>query len=165
MKFATLTLSFILICNVAAAADDPSTVCARRVAGDPQFSALAQKLPLDLHMPSFQMLADDSFPTPAERTSLGRWMTAEKACIKQGDTYRRSHYPHELIALAADAEARVAAVAIALYNKQIQYGTANQDLLAIYGDVTAQYEAIVTRLNAEHTTRPPAAPAAVPAPQ
>lgn len=165
MKLATLALSFILICDVAIAADDPSTVCAKRIAADPQFSALAQKLPLDLHMPTFQMLADDSYPTPVERKSLGQWMTAEKACIKQGDAYRHSRYPHELIALATDAQARVTAVAVALYKDQIQYGTANQDLLAIYGDVTAQYETIVQRLNAQHTAHPPAVPAPVPAPQ
>lgn len=164
MKLAIFALSFILVCDMAVAADDPSSVCSKRIAADPKFSALAQKVPLDLHMPTLEMLADGSYPTPADRKSIGQWMAAEKSCIKQGDTYRHSHYPHELIALAANAEARITAVALALYNDQIQYGTANQELLAIYGDVTAQYDAIVERLNAEHAAHPPAAPAA-PAPQ
>ena len=54
--------------NVAA---DPYMKCISDLSADPQFAGLSKKLPLtDINTVTFAILADESYPTPAERKDI-----------------------------------------------------------------------------------------------
>lgn len=128
----------------ARAADlDPTRACSVALASDPRFAAIRQKLPLDFRPPNFPMLMDPSFPNSTERRQILAWAQAEKSCLRSGAAYRRKRYPAPFLALAAETQSRVNDVAEALAKGAIPYGTANQDLLVIYGDVSSRYAALL----------------------
>jgi hypothetical protein len=148
MRF--LILSIVLVSANAFAASDPSVECGQQLAKQPQFSLIAKKVPLtSIKDMTFDMLSNDSKPTPADRTQIHDWVTAHQECIRQGDDFRKTNYPPEVAAIVGEIDNKMIGVVADLYAKKLTYGQANKQLQAIFDDFTVRLSVIVQRVQAD----------------
>lgn len=148
----------LLVCLVllgaaqAAAAEntDPSVECGKRLAADDRFSGLARLVPLaGMESISFEMLANEGYPTDKERKAIVQWVPEHKECLKSGEQFRREHYPVQIVALIDEAEGEVMAVTADLYNKKLNYAAANKKLQAIGSDIKNRMAAVVQQIQSQ----------------
>jgi hypothetical protein len=134
----------------APAPQDPAVACSRTLVAEPRFASIASKLPLANVLDiSFEMLANESFPTPQERKAIAAWVPAHKECSKAGEAYRQQNYPPQLIAFLTEADNSGIVVVAELYNKKLTYGAANKRIQSIADDLRNKVAALVQQIQSQ----------------
>jgi hypothetical protein len=119
-----------------------------------RFSQIAGKMLLgDPRKGTFEMRADESYPTEGERKIIGNWANAVTECARLGDTFRQANYPPQIISLLDEGEFTLLELTVDLYNQKITYGTFNRGRQSLANAVKATATEIVQRLQAEHQAR------------
>ena len=79
------------------------------------------------------MLADSSLASSKERQVISEWAAARGDCIKADSRYGREVYRAPLQTYGIDAENKVMAAAVALYNREISFGEFNsrREIIAV----------------------------------
>ena len=133
-----------------AANSDPLLACVADLAADPKFSDIADKLPLaDPNHITFKMLADESLPTPKERTEIAEWFDEREDCWNSTEALHRQQWPPELFQLAKEGGDSAREIGVKLYNRRISYGTANKQIQELRNSVTARTVPIIKQYQAE----------------
>ena len=129
---------------------DPSAQCSIDLATKPEFSHLADKLPLgDGNAPSFAMLANDAVPTAQERNEIAAWFAGREACKQVGESFRQSHYPPEINSQLDITLTAINEIGVELYKGKITYGEANKRIAAQYQDLMVKATAIIQQYKRE----------------
>jgi hypothetical protein len=155
-KGATMQISRIIVLCVffvymaaAEAQQDPSADCFIKLATEPRFAPLTRKMTLGIPKSTFAMLADESFPSNAERKLIADWATAVQECEPVGESYRQSNYPPQLLALVNESKNIFLETVINLYNRKISYGQFNRRRQSTFDEVRARATEIAQRIQAE----------------
>lgn len=141
---------------------NPARECQKALATETRFAALVKKIPIeDISKITFQMLADEKFPSPAERTAIAAWVDADKACFEAGIEWRRKNFPPQIIALATETNTNFYLIVVDLYNKKITYGAFNRRAQQAFNEFQSKFAAIVQQLQAQSASRKEAQEAAI----
>jgi hypothetical protein len=125
-----------------------------RLADDPRFAVLAGKLALGTVGRSPPgTLADASLAGGKERDALPAWAAARGECIKAESAYGNALYRPPLQAQAIDAENKVMAEAVALYNRDISYGEFNRRRQEIAEEQRAGAAEVSRQLQSQRTAQ------------
>ena len=101
--------------------------CMDRLSTDPGFAVLAGKLAVGTATNAAPgMLADSSLANRRERRVISEWAAARGECIKADSRYGHEVYRPPLQTYGIDAENKVMAAAVALYNREISFGEFNR---------------------------------------
>jgi hypothetical protein len=138
MKLAGLAL-LLMLALPQARAQDPTSACMARLAGDASLHALAQKTPLAaIKTVTLPMLADTSKPDAADKLLLEQWNTELKACYALGQDFREHTVtPDSKAILDAQQHALIALVA-QLYAGDLSYGEFNRGRQESYDQFAGQ---------------------------
>lgn len=126
---------------------NPARECQKALATETRFAAVVKKIPIeDISKITFQMLADEKFPSPAERTAIAAWVDADKACFEAGIEWRRKNFPPQIIALATETNTNFYLIVVDLYNKKITYGAFNRRAQQAFNEFQSKFAVIVQQL-------------------
>lgn len=113
--------------------------CMDRLATDPRFALLAQKLVVGaVTSTPPAMLGDLSLVNGKERPVLAEWAEARGTCLREENKYGNAAYRPPLQTNAIEAESKVLAAAVALYNREISFGDFSRQRQAIAEQLRAQ---------------------------
>jgi hypothetical protein len=74
--------------------DDPSGPCFGGLASRTELQPIAHKVPIaGPHLATIEQLADQTAPTPEERTTLSLWAKARAECAERGRAFRAQYAP------------------------------------------------------------------------
>jgi hypothetical protein len=146
--FAVLCIASIgALGNYAQAAEqvaDPFVECVKAFTAEPHYALIATKLPLaDFDHITFNMLADQSKPTPLEREDIAEWFDRRDACWSNSAAYHNSNWPAEFVQLAEQGNIGVKEIGVDLYNRKITYGDANKRFQELGNGIKAKVAALV----------------------
>ena len=152
MKSAAIFLLIVPVWCVAQ--QDPGIECVSKLAQESRFTAIAAKLPLkDATNIPFEMLADESVPTQAERQAIAAWVTAHQACGKSAEAYREQHYPPQVNALLIQANNRFYVIAAELFNSKLTYAEANRRVQSVVDDLRNKVATLIQQAVAEKAAK------------
>lgn len=120
------------------------------LAADSKFSDIAGKLPLvSANHITFAMLADQSLPTPKERKEIAEWFDEREDCWNSTESLHRQQWPPELFQLVKQAGDSAREIGVKLYNRRVNYGTANGRIQELADRLTARMVPIIKQYQAE----------------
>jgi hypothetical protein len=121
--------------------------CFRYVATDPQYADIAGKLPLkDLTAISVVMLADQTHPTPKQRTELASWFDERDRCWANSD--ERARWQPELVQIGQEGSTRFKAIGADLYSGKLTFGGANKQIAELRDSIQARITSLVSQYRA-----------------
>jgi len=146
MKLGRLAVLLMLVLPQAWA-QDPTSACMARLAGDASLHALAQKTPLAaIKTVTLPMLADTSKPDAADKLLLEQWNAQLKACYALGQAFREHTVtPESKAILDAQQHALIALVA-QLYAGALSYGEFNRGRQESYDQFAGQASASAQKM-------------------
>lgn len=110
-----------------------------RLAADSKFAPLAGKVSLGMTANAVPpRRADASFASDSERPVIAEWAAARGECIKAYSRYGNAAYRPPLQAFGIDAENKVMAAAVALYNRAISFGEFDRRRQAVAEELRAK---------------------------
>jgi hypothetical protein len=143
---------FWLLPGLGYAQQDSLAACMDRLATDSRFATLARKLEVGaMTGASPAMLADASFAGSRERQALSEWAEARGACIGEEGKRGNAAYRPPLQTYSIEAENKVMAAAVALYNREISFGDFNRQRLLIAEQLRAQKADLSRQIQAQRT--------------
>jgi cytochrome c len=102
---------------------DPTTECITQIPFKKELQILNGKILLDGSANySFEMLANNSFPSKKEMKAISLWVNEHKRCKQIGNEWRTSRYPAAPLALVDKLYSDNIFLAADLYAKKISYG-------------------------------------------
>lgn len=129
---------------------DPLMICVQEMAADPKFAGIATKLPLAYpNHATFEMLADETYPTPKERKEIAAWFDEREDCWKSSESLHREKWPPELFQLAKEGGDEAQIIGVQLYNRKITFGAANKQIQDLQNRTAARAGEIVKRYQAD----------------
>lgn len=141
MRYRAALLALVLAAPAAFAQQDPSVGCMQSLREQPRFEAIKAKISLGrVRDSTFAMLADTTLPDEAERQAIAAWATARADCVRLGDDFRKS-WPPQLASLAVEAESRMTAEAVDLYQQKITFGEFNKRRQALANETEPRWAA------------------------
>lgn len=124
--------------------------CVKSFTAEARYTGIVARLPLsDFDHITFNMLADQSKPTPLEREAIAEWFDRRDACWKNTAEYRRSKWPSDFIELADQGDSGVKEIGVDLYNRKITYGDANKRLQDLGNAIKAKVALLVKQYQAQ----------------
>lgn len=143
MRFRAALLTLVLATPAAFAQQDPTDACFVRLSEERRLDVIRAKLSLlGSRTTTFAMLADESVPTAEEREAIATWATARADCMKDGDEYRARYWPAQASSLAVEAESRMTAEAVELFQQKINFGEFNKRRQAIANELAPRRAAL-----------------------
>lgn len=132
MRPLALMLCWLLIHGYCHAQPASLASCIDRLPANPRFAVLAGKLAIGTmtKVPP-GAFEDSSFANDKERQAISEWAAARGECIAADGKYGQQAYRPPLQSYGIDAENRVMAAAVALYNREISFGEFNRQRQAI----------------------------------
>jgi hypothetical protein len=131
MRMLAMVLLF-LTHGLCAAQQDALAACLNGLSSDPGFTLLANKLVVGVVTTSTPAVAADaSLATNKELPVIAQWAAARAECLRADSRYGNAIYRPPLQTFGIDAENKVLAAAVELYNRTISYGEFNQRRHAI----------------------------------
>ncbi|MDB5810851.1 MAG: hypothetical protein JWN94_2973 [Betaproteobacteria bacterium] len=110
--------------------------CLDRLLSDRSFAALIDKVDLGSGKSTTSRRTEDtSFANDKERAIIERWAASRADCLKANSRYGNDVYRPPLQAFTLDAENKVMAAAVELYDKKITYADFNRRRQAIYDEL------------------------------
>lgn len=101
--------------------------CMKKLADDSAYTILAGKLAVGTVAGTTPaMIANTSLPNNQERGIIAAWAAARAECLKTESRYGNSVYRPPLQAFSIDAENKVMAAAVELYDRKITFGEFNR---------------------------------------
>src|SRR5689334_19368576 len=120
-------LLLLFLPMVYAAEQDSLAGCLQKLSADHRFELLAGKLALGPETQSAPgLLADNSLANDRERPVISNWAAARAECVKASSRFGNDIYRPPLQAFSMDAENKVLAAAVELYNRKISFGEFNR---------------------------------------
>ena len=108
--------------GVCAAQEMSLASCHEKLAAAPGFAILADKVALGAGKNTTpRMLADPSLANNTERPVIGKWAAARADCVKANSRFGNEVYRPPLQAFSMDAENKIMAVAVELYDLKISW--------------------------------------------
>jgi hypothetical protein len=124
------------------------------LAADSRFAPLAKKLEIGAVADTLPaMLGDASFASSKERQVISEWATARGACIREDTKYGNAAYRPPLRAYSIEAENKVMAAAVALYNREISFGDFNRQRQVIAEQLRAQKADLARQIQSQRTAQ------------
>jgi hypothetical protein len=111
----------------------------------------------DVNSISFNMLADQSRPTPKEREEIAEWFDRRESCWKANEAAIRTEWPPEIVQIASEGSSEFKAIGVDLYNRKLTYGEANRRIEDGGNSIKARIIPIVKQYQAEIAARKAAA--------
>jgi hypothetical protein len=131
-------------------AADPFLECVISFTSEAHYSIIAAKLPLaDFNHITFNMLADQSKPTPQEREDIAEWFDRRDACWKNSAEYRNFNWPMDFVQLAEQGDIGIKEIGVDLYNRKISYGEANKRLQELGNGIKAKVASLLKQYQTE----------------
>jgi hypothetical protein len=122
----------LLMHGLCAAQQDSLAACLDKLVSDPAFALLAGKLALGTATSATPaMFADTSLASNKERPVIADWGAARAECLKANSQFGNAVYRPPLQAFGIDAENKVMAAAVELYDRKISFGEFNRRREAI----------------------------------
>ena len=135
-KFVLATTMLLFMPGVCAAQEESLTACLEKLATVPGFAILADKVALGAGKDTTpRMLADPSLANNTERPVIGKWAAARADCLKANSRFGNQVYRPPLQAFSMDAENKIMAAVVELYDLKISYGEFNRRRQAIDQDL------------------------------
>jgi hypothetical protein len=129
---------------------DPFVECVKAFTAEPHYALIATKLPLaDFDHITFNMLADQSKPTPLEREDIAEWFDRRDACWSSSAAYHKSNWPTDFVQLAEQGNIGVKDIGVDLYNRKITYGEANKRFQELGNEIKAKVAVLVKQYQAD----------------
>jgi hypothetical protein len=129
-------LLLLLLPVVYAAEQDSLPGCLQKLSADRRFEVLTGKLALGAETQlAPALLADNSLANDKERPIISNWAAARADCVKASSRFGNDVYRPPLQAFSLDAENKVLAAAVELYNRKISFGEFNRRREAIADEV------------------------------
>lgn len=129
---------------------DALLACMGRLAADERFAPITGKLAVGVNSDTtFAMLADTSLASTGERRAISEWAAQRSECIKAEDRYGRSSYRPPMQALGTEAENKVMAAAVDLYNRKINFGEFNRRRQAIVDEQRVKVAAVLQQIQTQ----------------
>lgn len=134
-----LVFLLLLLPAVHAAAQDSLPLCLDKLTTDRRFEPLAGKLALGADAKVAPgLLAETTLANDKERTLISNWAAARAECLKASSRFGNDVYRPPLQAFSMDAENKVMAAAVELYNRKLTFGEFNRRREAIAEEVRAK---------------------------
>jgi hypothetical protein len=125
-------IALLLAHTAFAAQQDNLASCLKALSAEPRFATLASHIAVgDAGAGTAAMLQDSGVPTEKERKAIADWADARASCVKAADQEGNAAYRPPLVAHAIQAENKVLAAAVELYERRITYGDFNRRRQAI----------------------------------
>ena len=113
--------------------NDPRLACQETVETNPRLKQLREKISLSgLTDVPFQMLSNQSIPTPQELQLIALWAESLKKCFAESESYRNYNYPKQQIEILAAEDEQLFEQAIQLYSKKISYSRFNLNVAQVF---------------------------------
>lgn len=144
----------LLIHGLCDAQQESLASCLDKLAADPSFMLLAGKLAVGAvtgTMPA--VAADPSLANNKERHVIAEWAAARAECIKADSRYGNAVYRAPLQAFGIDAENKVMAAAVELYNRKISFGEFNRRRQAIAAELRGKAAELSRQIQSQRTTQ------------
>jgi hypothetical protein len=128
--------------------------CMDQLSAEPRFAILSGKLAVGAvaNTPP-GMLADPSLANHRERQAISEWAAARGDCIKADSRYGREAYRPPLQAYGIDAENKVMAAAVALYNREISFAEFNRRRQVIAAELRGRATDLSRQIQAQRTVQ------------
>jgi hypothetical protein len=154
VKMRLLALTLLLLMHGLCAAQQASLAsCLDKLASDPAFALLAPKLALGMATGATPaMLANAMLANNKERSVIAEWAAARAECLKADSRYGNAVYRPPLQAYGIDAENKVMAAAVELYDGKIPFGEFNRQRQAIAEDLREKAAQLSQRIQLQATT-------------
>lgn len=153
MRLLAMTL-LILVYGLCQAQQQSLALCMDKQVADPAFAILAGKLALGAVTSTTPgMVADISLANTKERDAIAKWAAARAECIKADSRYGNEIYRPPLQAFGIDAENRLIAAAVDLYDRRISFGEFNRRRLAIADELRKKALALSQQLQSQRTAQ------------
>lgn len=123
-----LAMTFLLLMHGLCDAQQGSLAsCIDKLAADSGFALLAGKLAVGMASGTTPaMAADTSLANSKERYVIAEWAAARAECLKADSRYGNAVYRPPLQTFGIDAENKVMAAAVELYDRKISFGEFNR---------------------------------------
>lgn len=132
---------------------DPFVECVKAFTAEAHWAVLSSKLPLaDFDHITFNMLADQSKPTPLEREDIAEWFDRRDACWGSSSAYHVSNWPADFVQLAEQGNIGVKDIGVDLYNRKITYGEANKRFQDLGNGIKAKVAVLLKQYQAQTAT-------------
>jgi flagellar biosynthesis GTPase FlhF len=119
--------SLLLASDICVAQQDRLTACFQNLASRPQFSSISAKLDIGTAARSSPaMLSDNSIAKDNERRAIADWAAARAECLQAAHQEGTALYRPPLLAYGIEAENKVLAAAVDLYDRKISFGEFNR---------------------------------------
>jgi hypothetical protein len=152
MRLLALTL-LLLMHGLCAAQQESLASCLDKLAPEPAFSLLARKLALGMATGATPaMIADTSLANNQERPVIAEWAAARAGCLKADSRYGNAVYRPPLQAFGIDAENKVMAAAVELYDRKIPFGEFNRRREAIAQELREKSAQLSRQIQLQATT-------------
>ena len=131
MRLLAMTLLFLMHGHCAAQSESLAA-CLDKLAADSRFALIAGKLSLGMAAnPKPAMLADSSTANNKERPLIAEWAAARAECLKADSKFGNETYRAPMQTFGIDAEHKVMAAAVELYDQKISFGEFNRQREAV----------------------------------
>jgi hypothetical protein len=125
-------LLLLLMHGLCTAQSESLSACLEKLGADPAFALLANKVSLGAAATATPaMLADPSIANSKERPVISAWASTRADCLKTESKFGNEVYRPPLQAAGIDAEHKLMAAAVELYDQKISYAEFNRRRLAI----------------------------------
>ena len=153
MRLLAMTL-LLLMHGLCAAQQDSLAACLDKLVPDPAFGLLAGKLALGTATSATPaMIADASLANNKERPVIADWAAARAECLKANSRYGNAVYRPPLQAFGIDAENKVMAAAVELYDRKISFGEFNRRREAIAEERRGKAAQLSRQIQAQTTAQ------------
>ena len=152
MRLLALTL-LLLMHGLCAAQSESLAACLDKLAAESRFALIAGKLSLGMASNAKPaMLADSSTASNKERPVIAEWAAARADCLKADSKFGNEIYRAPMQTFGIDAEHKVMAAAVELYDQKISFGEFNRRREAVAGELRAKTVELNRRIQQQGTT-------------
>lgn len=146
---------FVLFLPVHCCAQQTSLAsCLDRLASVPAYALIAGKLALGSGASTASvMLADTTVPNNREREVISEWAAARAECVKADSRFGNATYRPPLQTFGIDAENRVMAAAVDLYDLKISFGEFNQRRQLIAEDLRVKIASLQRQIQSQQSAQ------------
>ena len=96
---------------------------------------------------------DTTYPAEKEQRLIAEWAAARGECIRAANRFGTATYRPPIQAIGIEAETRVLAAALVLYNGKMSYGEFNQERQAIANEMRARLAALSRQIQSQRATQ------------
>ena len=127
--------------------------CIDKLAADPGFAQLAGKLAVGAATDKAPTIVDTSLANNTERQVIAEWAAARAECLKADSRYGNAVYRPPLQAFGIDAENKVMAAAVELYDRKISFGEFNRQRQAIAEELRGKAAHLRQEIQSQRTAQ------------